>query len=115
MKNNPKLNALHDSFACVLCSIIKNDGQISKEERSKFDDFFKKEFDLAQDTIDQLFETTVQNELDSEKHIELLKEGFSGEMMVKARFMQYLNECVLCDGIGDEEYAVFEMVRGRLF
>ena len=71
--------------------------------------------ELAQDSIDQLFEATIQNDQNSEEHIELLKEGFEGEMMAKARFMQYLNECVLCDGIGGEEYAVFDRVRGRLF
>ncbi len=115
MKDNPKLNKLHSSFACILCGIIKSDGEISSKEREKFDDFFVKEFELDKETIDTLYVASMQEDNAIEDHIELLKKGFEGQMMPKARFMQYLNDCVINDGVDDKEYEVFEMVRGRLF
>ena len=113
MKNNAKLNALQGSFAVLLCGIIQSDGVVSEKERGKFDDFFAKEFGLSQDKVALLFEQGL-NENHYDEHIALLKEGFSSNPVQMMKFMQYLNETIFLDGIGDGEYALFEKIRDRL-
>jgi len=113
MKDIAKLNALQESFAVVICGIIKSDGVISNSERKKFDDFFTKEFGLSTDAIDTLFENAIAcNAYD--EHISLLKEGFLGHPMQMMQFMKFLNETILSDSIGENEYALFERVRDGL-
>jgi len=113
MKDIAKLNALQDSFAVVICGIIKSDGIISDNEREKFDGFFIKEFGLSQDELDTLFENAIKSN-NYDEHITLLKEGFSGQPMQTMHFMKFLNETILSDGIGENEYALFERVRDGL-
>jgi len=113
MKDIEKLNALQDSFAVVICGIIKSDGIISDSERKKFDDFFAKEFELSVEEIDTLFESAVQSD-NYDEHISLLKEGFLGHPMQMMQFMKFLNETILSDGIGENEYALFERVKDGL-
>jgi len=115
MKNSAKLNELQNSFAIILATLIKTDGKISEQERKKFNDFFKKEFELDNNSIDKLFKEAIESQENIEQHIELLKDGFKDDIMAKARFMQYLNETIISDGIEDKEYAVFEMIREKLF
>jgi hypothetical protein len=44
-----------------------------------------------------------------------LKEAFEGHEAMKVRFMDFLNSCIICDGIQSEEYEVFEKVQRELF
>ena len=113
MKNTPKLNTLQESFAVVLCGIIQSDGTVSQKERKKFDDFFAKEFELSKEEAQNLLEKAL-NETDYDKHIARLKEELKDMPMCKMKFMQYLNEIILSDGIGKDEYEFFEMVRSKL-
>ena len=113
MKDIEKLNALQDSFAVVICGIIKSDGVISDSERKKFDDFFTKEFGLSQEEINTLFASAMQSD-NYDEHISLLKEGFLGHPMQMMKFMKFLNETILSDGIGENEYILFERIRDEL-
>ena len=114
MKNNPNLNELKSSFACILCGIIKSDGKISSKEREKFDEFFVKEFSLESSNIDALFHDNIED-ASYDEHVDLLKIGFEGSPMLMARFMKYLKALILSDGVSDGEYAVFERVRVGVF
>ena len=116
MKHHPKLNEVHDSFAMILCVAMKACGKITEAEREKFDEFFKESFDLSDEDINILF-LQGKNEplLDRTKHVEKLKEAFEGHEAMKVRFMDFLNSCIICDGIQSEEYEVFEKVQRELF
>jgi hypothetical protein len=65
---------------------------------------------LESEAIDVLFKDCL-SQTNYDEHILLLKEGFTGSPMQLMRFVQYLNETILSDGISDGEYALFEKVR----
>jgi len=115
MKNHPELNELHGSLACIMCAIIKSDLRTSPQEVKKFNEFFAREFELEKEHIDTLHEDAMQDNSDVDEHLALLKEAFAENIILKGRFMEYLNNCVISDGIDYREYPVFEKVRIQLF
>lgn len=114
MHNDQELNKLKKSFAIVIREIILADKTVTTEERNKFDSFFKNEFNLSQSEINTLYVEAINDEMDLDSHILLLKEGFKNKAMLTARFMQFLNETILSDGIEDKEYETFEMINQKL-
>ncbi len=115
MKNIEILNGLKESFAVLLWAIIISDGVVSDKEREAFNKFFKLEFDLNPYEIDALFQTVEKNQENLEQHLKLLRLAFRSYPAQKARFMQYLNECIICDGVDNREYHTFEEIRQKLF
>ena len=116
MHRIPELSQLQDDFAVVLYAIIRSDGTISGEEREKYHTFFAREFGLSEAETTVLLEEAgaMDASIDLDAHIARLKKGFVNHPMKRMHFMQYLNETILSDGIGDNEYAVFERVRDGL-
>jgi uncharacterized tellurite resistance protein B-like protein len=115
MKNKPILNSLQKSFATVIASIIMSDTKISKKERVKFNNFFVDSFSLNQEEIHLLFEESI-NDIDNlDKHLEELKKGLTKYPKEKIAFMRYLNECIICDGVDNREYITFEKIKSSLF
>jgi len=115
MKNIEILNGLQESFAVLLWAIIISDGVVSDKEREAFNKFFEQEFDLNPYEIDALFKTVETNQKDLEQHLKLLRLALRSYPIQKARFMQYLNQCIICDGVDDREYRTFEEIRQQLF
>ena len=115
MKNISILNTLQDSFATILCSIIMSDNIISEKEKKKFKGFFKDEFSLSSEEVEVLFEKSMESLVKLDFHILQLKKGLEDYPTEKARFMKYLNECIICDGVDNREYITFEEIRSKLF
>jgi uncharacterized tellurite resistance protein B-like protein len=115
MKNISILNELQDSFAIILCNIIMSDNIVSEKEKEKFNIFFQNEFSLSPEETDTLFKKSMLNLNDLNLHIAQLKEGLEDSPTEKARFMKYLNECIICDGVDNREYQTFEEIRLKLF
>ena len=115
MKNISILNTLQDSFATILCSIIMSDNIISEKEKKKFMGFFKDEFSLSVEEIEALFKKSMDSLANLDTHLFQLKKGLEDYPTEKARFMKYLNECIICDGVDNREYIIFEEIRSKLF
>jgi len=115
MRKIERLNNLQDSFAMLLWSIIISDEIVSKKEKKEFTKFFKKEFALSSDEIDALFKKVENSRESLDSHLNLLKEAFKSYPVQKAHFMQYLNKCIICDGVDNREYVTFEEIRRELF
>lgn len=115
MQNKIELNSLKESFATILYSVIISDNIISEQERKKFNNFFLNEFSLNENESKKLFEKVASNIDIVDSHIEQLKVVWKRHPMEKARFMSYLNECIICDGIETNEYEEFERIRSKLF
>jgi uncharacterized tellurite resistance protein B-like protein len=116
MKNIELLNNLQYSFATALWSIMISDKIVSQKEQKKFNTFLKNEFLLTSTEIKAMFEKVQNSTKESiSEHLELLKEALKNHPVEKARFMKYLNECIICDGVDDREYQTFEEIRERLF
>ena len=116
MKNIEPLNNLQYSFASVLWSIIISDNIVSQKEEKKFNTFLENEFSLSPTEIESMFKKIQSNNKESlEKHLNRLKEALQSYPIQKLRFMNYLNECIICDGVDDREYQTFEEIRKKLF
>ena len=115
MKNKPILNSLQKSFATVIASIIMSDTQISKKERVKFNDFFVDSFNLNEKESHLLFEESIKDIANLDRHLEELKKGLTNYPKEKIAFMRYLNECIICDGVDNREYITFERIKSSLF
>jgi len=114
MRNIVESNQLMESYAVVMCAVIKKDGKITEKEREKFFNFYRQEFKLEDLDIEPLFKKGIK-EKDIDKHIKKLKEISNSDSFVMMRFMQYLNDIIVSDGIEDEEYKVFERISKILF
>ena len=115
MKNISILNTLQDSFATILCSIIMSDNIVSEKEKKKFTGFFKDEFSLSAEETEVLFRKSMENLGKLDTYLLQLKKGLEDYPIEKARFMKYLNECIICDGVDNREYITFEEIRLKLF
>lgn len=116
MKNIGLLNNLQYSFATVLWSIMISDKRVTKKEQKKFNHFLKNEFALNQIEIKSMFEKVQENTHESiRENIDILKDALGEHPVQKTRFMKYLNECIICDGVDEREYKTFEEIRERLF
>ena len=114
MRNIVESNQLMESYAAVMCAVMKKDGKITEKEKEKFFNFYKQEFMLDELGIEPLFKMGMKEE-DINKHIKRIKEIAGSDSNNMMRFMQYLNETIISDGIEDEEYEIFEGIRKILF
>ena len=93
-----------------------SDKRVSKKEQKKFNIFLKNEFSLNPIEIKSMFKKVQENTQESiNKNLEILKDALSDYPVEKTRFMKYLNECIICDGVDEREYHTFEEIRERLF
>ncbi len=116
MKNIGLLNNLQYSFATVLWSIMISDKRVTIKEQKKFNTFLKNEFSLNPSEIEAMFEKVQENTQESiNENLELLKDALNDHPIQKTRFMKYLNECIICDGVDEREYHTFEEIRAKLF
>ena len=99
-------------FANILCAIIYKDSKVSAKEKEEFFNFFKEEFGLNETEIEPLLK---EQNLDIQEDLKLIKKAFANNISQKAKFMQYLNKLIYSDGVKDEEYEVFEVIRKELF
>lgn len=116
MKNIGVLNNIQYSFATVFWSIIISDNRVSKKEQKKFNIFLENEFSLNQIEQESMFEKVQESTNETiNEHLEILKEVLCDYPVEKSRFMRYINECIICDGIEDREYETFEEIKEKLF
>ncbi len=113
MQKIPQLAALKTSFACIIAAIIASDEIVSDQEQRQAEHFFAEEFGIDAEATATLLEQAQEGDVD--KHLLLLQEAFAGNMIEKARFMQFLNACITSDGVDSREYRVFEKVRDAFF
>jgi len=114
MRNIVESNQLMESYAAVMCAVMKKDGKITEKEKEKFFNFYKQEFMLDELEIEPLFKMGMKEE-DIDKHLKRIKELSGSDPYGMMRFMQYLNETIISDGIDEGEYAIFESIRKILF
>ena len=115
MQNNPQLEPLRESFACVAAAVILVDGNVSRGEMSRFHDFFSREFGVDAERADALLEAGKQEIPRLDHHIEVLANVLPHNLMERGRFMRYFNDCIIKDGIDDREYPLFDKIKAKLF
>lgn len=115
MQDNPQLEPLRESFACVAAAVILVDGKVSRGEMSRFHDFFAREFGVDAAQADALLETG-KREIDRlDHHLDVLSEVLPHNLKERGRFLRYFNECIIKDGIDDREYPLFDKIKAKIF
>ncbi|MCP4447849.1 MAG: hypothetical protein GY811_21305 [Myxococcales bacterium] len=115
MQNNPQLEPLRDSFACVAAAVIGVDGKTTKAEMARFHDFFSREFSVSAGEADALLEAGKLELARLDAHIEMLAKVLPENLVERGRFMRYFNDCVITDGVDSSEYPLFDKIRDALF
>ncbi len=115
MKSIPELNDRIDSFACVISALIASDESVSAKERSHFIEFFEREFGLDTASAKSLMASGRSDADKFDEHLAALKQALSDNKKESARFMHFLNTCIVCDGVDDREYEIFDKIKSELF
>ncbi len=115
MQNNPQLEPLRDSFACIAAAVIGVDGQTTNAERSRFREFFAQEFGVSKEEADELLAKSKKESANLDHHLEVLAAVLPEALVERARFMRYFNDSIIVDGIDRDEYPLFDKIRDVLF
>lgn len=105
---------LKRAFAMVIYHVIKGDDIETVKEKKKFATFFKNDFDLNDQQVDQLHEEASQFDGDFEIYLGVLKEKISVYPEIKLKLMQILNSILTTQKFDIDEYEAFEEVKEAL-
>ena len=106
---------LQRAFAVVIYHVIKSDDAETEKEKAKFSSFFKNDFNLDDEQIDQLHEEASKFDSAFETYLAVLKEKISAYPEVELKLMQTLNSIVTSQKFNVDEYEVFEDIKKALF
>lgn len=115
MQHNPMLAPLRDSFACVAAAVIGVDGKTTKAELDRFHEFFSTEFGVTDEEADAFLALAMRERDNLDYHIDVLSNVLPENLVERARFMRYFNDCIITDGVEEGEYPVFDKIRNALF
>jgi len=106
---------LQRAFAVVIYHVIKGDGVETDKEKAKFSSFFKNDFDLDENQINQLHQEASNFDSEFETYLAVLKEKISAYPEVELKLMQTLNSILITQKFNVDEYEAFEDIKQALF
>ena len=106
---------LQRAFAVVIFHVIKSDDIETKKEKEKFANFFKNDFDLNDQQIDQLHDEASKFDSDFDTYLTVLKDKISAYPEVELKLMQTLNSIITSQKFNVDEYGAFEDIKKALF
>ncbi len=112
---NTEDETLKRAFAVVIFHVIKADNKETDKEKQRFVEFFKDDFELKEDEIEQLHEDASQFDDHYENYLDILKEKISAYPEVEMKLMRNLNSILSSQKFSKEEFEVFEEVTQKLF
>jgi uncharacterized tellurite resistance protein B-like protein len=102
-------------MACVISAVISSDEKVSNKERERAAEFFVREFGKDKASAEALLVSGRKMVDRFEEHLGAVKAALQDNPKEAARFMAFLNTCIVCDGVDDREYVLFERVKSELF
>jgi len=102
---------LKNILAVLIIKIVLADNKSTKKEQKAVLKFFNDEFSLSADETKKLLNTTNYNDENYTKILTQLEEILHTDDSIKAKLMSYINSIIICDGLIDEEYEVFETIK----
>ena len=112
---NTEDTTLQRAFAVVIHHVIKADDVETEKEKNRFASFFKNDFGMNNEQIDQLHEEASQFDGEFDTYLDVLKEKISAYPEVELKLMQTLNSMMGTHKFSPKEFAVFENIRKALF
>ena len=107
-------DAIKNTLAVLMIEVVNADKKVTSQERKKILDFFKLEFDMDENTTIDFFNLVKENDTEFNASLAELKSILVDDINARAKTLQHLNSVIICDGCVDEEYEVFESIRGFL-
>ena len=99
----------------MAAAVIVVDGVTSAGEMARFHDFFAREFGVPEAEADTLLEIGKKDIERLDHHLAVLSDVLPHNLVERARFMRYFNDCIIKDGIDQREYPLFDKIRDKLF
>lgn len=112
---NAEDHTLQRAFAVVIYHVIKANNKETEKEKQRFIEFFKNDFELDDNAIEQLHGEASQFDDDFENYLDVLKDKISAYPDVEMKLMRNLNSIVNSQNFSKEEFAVFDQVTHALF
>ena len=112
---NTEDTTLQRAFAVVIHHVIEVDDVETEKEKNRFASFFKNDFGMDEQQINQLREEASQFDGEFDTYLDVLKEKISAYPEVELKLMQTLNSMMGTHKFNAKEFAVFENIRKALF
>lgn len=102
------------SFAVIMWKVILSDDKITQKEINNLFRFYQNEFGLNDDETEMIVNQVRENSDLIELHVQNIENILKESLLAKAEFLKHVNALIICDGIVDIEYNVFEKIRNEL-
>ena len=106
---------LQRAFAVVIYHTINANGVETEKEKQHFSSFFKYDFGLSREQIDNLHDEASRFDAEFDVYLDVLKEKISEFPEIELKLMKTLNQVVNSDGFSEREYEIFERIKQALF
>ena len=100
-------------FKVATASIICNLIDIESPKKEQYCNLFQREFALNEEEFMRIKESIDKNR-SLDENIKEIKEGLNHNQYEIMHFLETLNRFIIVDGCKDEEYEMFELIKGKL-
>ncbi|QSZ42214.1 hypothetical protein GJV85_08840 [Sulfurimonas aquatica] len=108
------IDAIKNMLAVLLIKVILADEKKSIEEEKKLLEFYQQNFQMSVDEVVKLFIEVKNDNREFDLELQKLDSIFEQDHEVKSKILHYINSVIVCDGIVDKEYAIFEEIKGSV-
>jgi uncharacterized tellurite resistance protein B-like protein len=106
---------LKESVGTLLAHIIKIDNRNIETEAPLFCDIMGKNFDCNKKEAETFLYSIMDKEYDLDMHVDVINNALCKDQLSKFHLLEQLNHIIYSDTISEEDYKVFENIKGRLF
>lgn len=106
---------IKNSVAALLSYIVKKDQRDINKEAPLFCDMLGADFNCCHDEAMELLTNAMQEDIDLEKHLDIINEALCNDKLSKMHILEQLNHIIYSDKIEDGDYKEFEYIKSRLF
>jgi len=108
-------HALKRSVGALLAHIIKADNRDVEKEAPLFCRLMGEDFDCDKDEARQLLEELMGEAYDLETEVDRIARALEDDRISRYHLLEQLNHMIYSDTISEEDYALFERIKQRLF
>ena len=106
---------IKNSVAALLAHIVKKDKRDIRKEAPLFCDMLGADFNCCHDEAMGLLTNAMKEEIDLEKHLDIINEALCNDKLSKMHILEQLNHIIYSDKIEEDGYKEFDYIKQRLF
>lgn len=105
--DHPENEALHSALASVLYHVVSLNKKVASKEKYQFATILKREFDLNDDQIEHLYESSSSSVSDWHSDLHTINHFLKQKPAVRMNFMKSLIQLIDVDGVQEGEMEAF--------